>query len=105
MLGRSKPEITSPSAGGYSASKAAAWSLTNVARGELRDQGTLVVGVHVGYLDTDMAAGVDAPKLPPAELVAQVLEALEKGEEEVLGDETSRFAKSVLAGPPAQLVV
>jgi len=97
--------MTSPSVGGYSASKAAAWSLTNVTRGELRAQGTLVVGVHVGYMDTDMAAHVDAPKLAPAELVLQVIEALEKGEDEVLGDETSRFVKSVLSGPPAQLVL
>ena len=97
--------MTSPTVGGYSASKAAAWSLTNVTRGELRDQGTLVVGVHVGYMDTDMAAHVDAPKLAPADLVVQVIEALEKGEEEVLGDETSRFVKSVLSGPPAQLVL
>ena len=55
-------------------------------------------------MDTDMAADVDAPKLAPADLVVQVLEALEKGEEEVLGDETSRFVKSVLSGPPAHLV-
>ncbi len=97
--------MTSPEVGGYSASKAAAWSLTNVTRGELRDQGTQVVGVHVGYLDTDMAAHVDGPKLAPADLVAQVIEALEKGEEEVLGDETSRFVKSALSGSPAHLVV
>ena len=97
--------MTSSAAGGYSASKAAAWSLTNVTRGELREQGTLVVGVHVGYMDTDMAAGVDAPKLAPADLVVQVIEALEKGEEEVLGDETSRFVKSALSGPPAHLVI
>ncbi|WP_134742228.1 SDR family oxidoreductase [Nocardioides sp. 503] len=96
---------TSPAVGGYSASKAAAWSLTNVTRGELREQGTLVVGVHVGYLDTDMAAHVEGPKLPPEDLVAQVLEALENGDEEVLGDDTSRFVKSVLSGPPAHLVV
>ena len=97
--------MTSPQVGGYSASKAAAWSLTNATRGELREQGTLVVGVHVGYMDTDMTAGVDAPKLSPADLVVQVIEALEKGEEEVLGDETSRFVKSVLSGPPPHLVV
>ena len=97
--------MTSPAVGGYSASKAAAWSLTNLTRGELREQGTLVVGVHVGYMDTDMAAHVDAPKLAPADLVRQVVEALEKGEDEVLGDETSRFVKSVLSGPPAQLVL
>ncbi|WP_227466994.1 SDR family oxidoreductase [Nocardioides lijunqiniae] len=96
---------TSPTLAGYSASKAAAWSLTNVTRGELRDQGTLVVGVHVGFLDTDMAADVEGPKLAPAELVRQVLEALQQGEEEVLGDDTSRFVKSVLSGPPAHLVV
>jgi len=97
--------MTSPSVGGYAASKAAAWSLTNVVRGELRDQGTLVVGVHVGYLDTDMAAHVEGPKLAPADLVDQVLEALETGEEEVLGDEASRFVKSILSGPPANLVL
>ena len=97
--------MTSPQVAGYSATKAALWSLTNAARGELRGQGTLVVGVHVGYMDTDMTADVTAPKSDPAELVAQVLEALEKGEEEVLGDETSRFVKSVLSGPPAQLVL
>lgn len=97
--------MTSPRVAGYSATKAALWSLTNATRGELREQGTLVVGVHVGYMDTDMTAGVDAPKSAPADLVVQVLEAVEKGEEEVLGDETSRFVKSVLAGPPAQLVL
>jgi NAD(P)-dependent dehydrogenase (short-subunit alcohol dehydrogenase family) len=97
--------FTSPQVAGYSATKAALWSLTNAARGELREQGTLVVGVHVGYMDTDMTADVTAPKSDPADLVTQVLEALEKGEEEVLGDETSRFAKSVLTGSPAHLVL
>ena len=97
--------MTSPQVAGYSATKAALWSLTNATRGELREQGTLVVGVHVGYMDTDMTAGVDAPKIDPADLVVQVLEALEKGEDEVLGDETSRFVKSVLSGPPAHLVI
>ncbi len=96
---------TSPQVAGYSATKAALWSLTNAARAELREQGTLVVGVHVGYMDTDMTAGVDAPKSRPADLVVQVIEALEKGEDEVLGDETSRFVKSVLSGPPAHLAV
>ncbi|KQW45115.1 short-chain dehydrogenase [Nocardioides sp. Root1257] len=97
--------FTSPQVAGYSATKAALWSLTNAARGELRDQGTLVVGVHVGYMDTDMTADVTAPKSDPADLVTQVLDALEKGEEEVLGDETSQVAKSVLSGPPAHLVL
>jgi NAD(P)-dependent dehydrogenase (short-subunit alcohol dehydrogenase family) len=46
----------------YSASKAAAWSLTNALRQELRGQGTQVVALHVGYMDTDMARNVQSPK-------------------------------------------
>ena len=97
--------IGSPRLATYSASKSAAWGFTNAARIELKLQGTQVVGVHVGYMDTDMTADVTAPKSEPADLVVQVIEALEKGDEEVLGDETSRFVKSVLSGPPAQLVL
>ena len=41
----------------YSASKAAAWSFSNAARIQLKAQGTQVVGVHVGYVDTDLTAG------------------------------------------------
>jgi NAD(P)-dependent dehydrogenase (short-subunit alcohol dehydrogenase family) len=48
--------ISVPSAGGYSASKSAAWSLTNWLRTALRGQGTQVVGVHAGPIDTDMAS-------------------------------------------------
>jgi len=40
----------------YCASKSAQWALTNALRVELRAQGTLVVGVHAGFIDTDMAA-------------------------------------------------
>lgn len=83
----------------YSASKAAGWSITNALRGQLREQGTQVVGVHVAYMDTDMAADVEGPKLDPADLAAQVLDALESGATEVLGDDTTRQVKSLLSGP------
>lgn len=95
--------VTMPATSAYSASKAAAWSLTNAARGELAAQGTRVVGVHVGYLDTDMAAHVDGPKTAPADLAAQVLDAVEAGEDEVLGDDLTRGVKSVLSGAVRQL--
>jgi NAD(P)-dependent dehydrogenase (short-subunit alcohol dehydrogenase family) len=87
-----------PTTGAYSASKAAAWSLTNSARTELRDQNTLVVGVHMGYMDTDMAAHVPGPKLAPADLAGRILDAVEAGDEEVLGDELTRQVKAGLAG-------
>ena len=40
----------------YSASKAALWSATNSFRLELGPRGVHVVGVHMGYVDTAMAA-------------------------------------------------
>ncbi len=97
--------VTGEPTSGYSASKAAAWSLTNAARGELKGQGTQVVGVHVGYLETDMAAHVDGPKTAPADLAAQVVAALEAGEDEVLGDELTRAVKPLLAGPASALSI
>lgn len=82
----------------YSASKAAAWSLTNGLRGELRGQGTQVVGVHVGYMDTDMTRGLDAPKANPLDVARQTLAAVEAGQDEVLADELSRNVKQGLSG-------
>ena len=81
----------------YSASKAAAWSYTNSARIELRRQGTQVVGVHVGFVDTDMAALVDAPKISPESVAQQVFDAVEAGRIEVLADERTRFIKASLS--------
>jgi NAD(P)-dependent dehydrogenase (short-subunit alcohol dehydrogenase family) len=66
-----------PMQGSYCASKAAAWSLTRAARFELRAQGTLVVGVYAGYIDTDMTAGVTVPKSSPDTIVARVLAGIE----------------------------
>jgi NAD(P)-dependent dehydrogenase (short-subunit alcohol dehydrogenase family) len=89
--------VALPSGGAYSVSKSAAWAVTNVQRQELREQGTLVVGVHPGYIDTDMTAAVDAPKTTPEHVVRQVLEAVEKDQEEVLVDETGRAVKESLS--------
>jgi hypothetical protein len=62
------------------------------------EQGTHVVAVHVGYMDTDMAAGVDQPESAPADVAGQALDAVGSGREEVLADELSRRVKSGLAG-------
>ena len=90
--------LAMPQTAMYSASKAAAWSLTNSLRVELAPRGTLVVGVHVGFMDTDMAAGVDAPKVSPESVVQATIEALSDGRPEVLADDTSRFVKAQLSG-------
>jgi NAD(P)-dependent dehydrogenase (short-subunit alcohol dehydrogenase family) len=88
--------VAFPQVGTYSASKAAAWSLTNSLRTMLRPQGTLVVGVHAGYIDTDMAARVDGPKIAPDDVAAATIAALRAGHEEVLADDVSRNAKAAL---------
>jgi NAD(P)-dependent dehydrogenase (short-subunit alcohol dehydrogenase family) len=86
-------------AGIYSATKAALWSATNSLRLELQPAGVQVVGVHVGYVDTAMAARVTEAKTDPVTLVADVLDALEAGEHEVLADETSRQVRAALSAP------
>jgi NAD(P)-dependent dehydrogenase (short-subunit alcohol dehydrogenase family) len=90
--------FTNPANGSYGASKAAAWSLTNGVRIELARQGTLVVGVHAGFVDTAMATQLagDAPKISPADVARQVFDAVEAGEVEVLADERTRRIKSLL---------
>ncbi|WP_404868357.1 SDR family oxidoreductase [Kitasatospora griseola] len=87
--------------GGYAAAKAAAWALTGAVREELAPRAITVTALHVGYMDTDMAAGVPADqKADPAEVAAQALAAVEAGLPEVLADETTRYVKQGLATSP-----
>jgi short-subunit dehydrogenase len=88
---------TNPFDASYGASKAAEWSLTNGVRLELHHQGTLVVAVHASFIDTDMAALTDAPKISPESVARQVFDAVEAGQIEVLADERSRFVKASLS--------
>ena len=87
---------TNPLDASYGASKAAGWSLTNGIRLELHLQGTLVIGVHAGFIDTDMAALVNAPKISPESMARQICDAIEAGQVEVLADERTRFVKASL---------
>ena len=87
---------TAPFDPSYSASKAAELSLTNGIRMELSQQGTLVVAVHASFIDTDMAAEIDAPKISPESVARQAFDAVEAGQIEVLADERSRFVKAAL---------
>jgi NAD(P)-dependent dehydrogenase (short-subunit alcohol dehydrogenase family) len=81
----------------YSASKAAAWSYTNSARIELKRQGTHVVGVHVGFVDTDLTAGLDIDKVAPQAVAIAALDALERNEPEAVVDEFSAGVKAGLS--------
>ncbi|MEU3981265.1 SDR family oxidoreductase [Streptomyces sp. NPDC026672] len=82
----------------YAASKSAQWSLTNAFRMALREQGTLVVGVHAGYVDTDLASAVDAPKILASDVAEKTMTALLDDESEVLVDDTTRRVRAALSG-------
>ncbi|MGW4487524.1 SDR family oxidoreductase [Amycolatopsis sp. NPDC004368] len=83
----------------YSASKAAQWSLIDAFRDGLRDQGTLVVGVHAGSVDTEGAAWLDVPKIEPAQVAEATMHALLTDRPEVLVDEAARRLKAALSEP------
>lgn len=89
--------LTIPGVATYSASKAAAWSLSNGLRNELRAQGTQVTSLHVAYMDTDMTRGLDAPKAAPRDVARLALQGVEAGLAEVLADDTTRHVKQSLS--------
>jgi NAD(P)-dependent dehydrogenase (short-subunit alcohol dehydrogenase family) len=83
--------VSIPEAGTYCASKSAVWSLTNWLRNGLREQGTQVIGVHPGLMDTEMVSHLTLPKVKPVDVVRQTLSAIETYRDEVLADEIARL--------------
>lgn len=79
---------------GYAASKAAMWSATNALRLELRGQGTQVIALLVGMIDTPMSKRWDVPKVSSESVVAQAYDGVADGLIEVLADDTTRGVKS-----------
>jgi NAD(P)-dependent dehydrogenase (short-subunit alcohol dehydrogenase family) len=78
--------FTAPFNATYGASKHAELAVTDASRIQLKAQGTHVLGVYAGYIDTDMAADVDAEKSTPREVVERSLEGVESGIDHVLAD-------------------
>lgn len=96
--------INGPLLGVYAMSKSAAWAMTNGTRIELSAQQTQVLALHVGFIDTDLTAGFDVPKVAPDDVARSALDALEAGASEVLADEVTRQVHVGLsANPPVYL--
>jgi NAD(P)-dependent dehydrogenase (short-subunit alcohol dehydrogenase family) len=95
--------LSFPGVGAYCAAKSAEWSLTNALRQELADQGTRVSALHVGYMDTDMAKGVDSPKAEPSDIARMALDGIVAGEAEIIADEISKQVLVGLSGGVAAL--
>ena len=75
--------VSAPGFAGYNASKAAAWSMAMSLRAYLRPKGIQVINAFPAGIDTDMLAGVDAPKDSPAAVVRDVLAAVMADQEDV----------------------
>ena len=82
----------------YSASKAALWSQTNSLRLALRPRGIQMTGLHVGYVDTDLTARLDVPKITADLVATAALDGIEHNEPEVLVDDVTRQVKAALSG-------
>jgi len=77
---------STPPMTGYSASKAAAHSLTQALRPVLAAKGITVHGVYPGGIDTDMLAGIDAPKTPAGDVASGLLDGLAADREDIFPD-------------------
>lgn len=89
-----------PMLGGYSASKAAAFSITQALRGELGKKGISVHAVLAGTIDTDMVRGFDTPKASPESVAKSILEGVEAGLEDILPDPMSRDLFAIWKSDP-----
>jgi short-subunit dehydrogenase len=95
--------VSLPMAATYSASKAAGLSLTRSLRAELGAQGTLVIGVLAVQTDTAMGAALPEPRMSPAEVVADALDAIEAGtnDEVIAGGHSRGVYQAFTADPKA----
>jgi NAD(P)-dependent dehydrogenase (short-subunit alcohol dehydrogenase family) len=94
-----------PFCGSYCAAKAAAWSLTQAVRSELRDRGVTVVAVFPGPIATEMSRSRDtAGRCPPDVMARTIVAAFDRGDTTVFPDDVSAsFAKTYGANPLADL--
>src|SRR5579863_116835 len=87
----------------YGASKHAALALTEGVRIQLKSQGTQVVAVYAGFIDTDMAAGFDREKTSPQRVAERTLEGIRNGLNDVHADERSEAIWQAVRSDPAGL--
>jgi short-subunit dehydrogenase len=77
--------------------------VTDAARIELKAQGTQVVGVYAGYIDTEMAAQVAQAKTSPREVAERTLDGIRAGEDHVLVGTRAREVWQAMRTDPGQM--
>ena len=93
--------ISSPMLASYAVSTSALWSLSNGLRNDLHEQGTQVLTLHMGFVDTDLTQGIEMPKTKPETIVERALTALEADAHEILADEMTQQVKGGLSAEQA----
>jgi NAD(P)-dependent dehydrogenase (short-subunit alcohol dehydrogenase family)/uncharacterized OB-fold protein len=79
-----------PPHGTYSASKAAAYSLAQCLRAEMRASGIRVINVFPGPIDEEWNQALPPPKVAPAALATAIVKALRDGVEDVYPGEVAQ---------------
>lgn len=90
--------FSSGGSGAYSAAKSAQWSLTNTFRLTLAPKNIRIAGLHVGFMDTNMTANIQAPKVNPADIAKIAIDGIEADSYEIVADERSRSVLQNLSG-------
>ena len=84
----------------YSTTKAALHSLTQSTREALQGQGTRVVGVYPGPVETEMARDFTFPKASASSVAHAILDGLEQGLEDIYPDPLAReFGEAYAVNP------
>jgi NAD(P)-dependent dehydrogenase (short-subunit alcohol dehydrogenase family) len=89
--------VNLPLMGSLCASKAAGLSMTQGLRAQLAAQGTRVIAVMPGAVDTDMTKGIDIPKMKPRAVSDAILAALESETEDIYPGEMATGVSAGLA--------
>ena len=88
----------------YCATKHAAVAVTDGLRIQLKAQGTRVVAVYAGFIDTEMGASLSAgPKTSPQQVAERTLEGIHNGIDTVLADAPAESVWKAVREDPAQL--
>ncbi len=92
-----------PMFGGYSASKAAAYSITQALRAELRRRNVSILAALPGPIDTDMVKDFELPKADPASVARDLVAGIERGDEEIFPDAMARQMGALWTKNPKDL--
>ena len=92
-----------PPSGTYTATKAAAMSITEILRFELRDKGVEVFAIYAGWIDTESVRNITADKSPPDEIARSAVAGIEAGGSDIYASASAMNLRDMLQNDPEGL--